>query len=195
SPASNWCSIWTSPRTEVYARLELESADATPAPLRLDGEGLELIELRLDGKRLGPADYHVDVHALQLSKLPARCVLESRVRIRPQANTALEGLYLSGSAERGFLLTQCEAQGFRHITYFLDRPDVLTRYSVELRADAARFPVLLAGGNAAGSGALVDGRHWARFDDPHPSPRICSRWWPDACNASSSPTPPPRAAR
>ncbi|MHB1897600.1 MAG: aminopeptidase N, partial [Metallibacterium sp.] len=110
--------------TEVYARLELESADATPAPLRLDGEGLELIELRLDGKRLGPADYHVDVHALQLSKLPARCVLESRVRIRPQANTALEGLYLSGSAERGFLLTQCEAQGFRHITYFLDRPDV-----------------------------------------------------------------------
>ena len=156
--------------TEVYARLELESADATPAPLRLDGEGLELIELRLDGKRLGPADYHVDVHALQLSKLPARCVLESRVRIHPQANTTLEGLYLSGSAERGFLLTQCEAQGFRHITYFLDRPDVLTRYSVELRADAARFPVLLAGGNAAGSGALADGRHWARFDDPHPRP-------------------------
>ena len=156
--------------TEVYARLELESADATPAPLRLDGEGLELIELRLDGKRLGPADYHVDVHALQLPKLPARCVLESRVRIHPQANTTLEGLYLSGSAERGFLLTQCEAQGFRHITYFLDRPDVLTRYSVELRADAARFPVLLAGGNAVGSGALADGRHWARFDDPHPRP-------------------------
>ncbi|MDE3141171.1 MAG: aminopeptidase N, partial [Pseudomonadota bacterium] len=119
--------------TEVYARLELESASATPTPLRLDGEGLELIELRLNGKRLGPLGYRVEAHALELSDLPASCALESRVRIRPQANTALEGLYLSGSAERGFLLTQCEAQGFRHITWFLDRPDVLTRYSVELR--------------------------------------------------------------
>jgi aminopeptidase N len=156
--------------TEVYARLELESASATPTPLRLDGEGLELIELRLNGKRLGPLGYRVEAHALELSDLPASCALESRVRIRPQANTALEGLYLSGSAERGFLLTQCEAQGFRHITWFLDRPDVLTRYSVELRADAARFPVLLAGGNAVGSGMLAEGRHWARFEDPHPKP-------------------------
>ncbi len=75
-----------------------------------------------------------------------------------------------GSREAGFLLTQCEAEGFRHITFFPDRPDVLARYTVTLRADRERFPVLLAGGNPDGSGELADGRHWARFVDPHPKP-------------------------
>jgi aminopeptidase N len=92
------------------------------------------------------------------------------VRIHPATNTALEGLYLSGSREAGFLLTQCEAEGFRHITFFPDRPDVLTRYTVTLQAERARFPVLLAGGNPDGAGELPDGRHWARFVDPHPKP-------------------------
>jgi aminopeptidase N len=92
------------------------------------------------------------------------------VRIQPAANTTLEGLYLSGSREHGFLLTQCEAEGFRHITFFPDRPDVLARYTVSLRAERERFPVLLAGGNPAGHGDLPDGRHWARFVDPHPKP-------------------------
>ncbi|MGH8126196.1 MAG: aminopeptidase N, partial [Rhodanobacteraceae bacterium] len=92
------------------------------------------------------------------------------VRIDPTRNTQLCGLYLSGSREHGFLLTQCEAQGFRRITFFPDRPDVLSRYDVTLTADRARFPVLLAGGEEVESGELDDGRHYARFVDPHPRP-------------------------
>ena len=97
-------------------------------------------------------------------------VLETLVRVKPSGNTKLEGLYLSGTPEAGFLLTQCEAEGFRRITYFPDRPDVLARYTVTLRADRERFPVLLAGGNPDGAGELEDDRHWARFVDPHPKP-------------------------
>ena len=95
----------------------------------------------------------------------------------------MQGLYLSGSPEQGFLLTQCEAEGFRHITWSIDRPDVLARYTVTLRADRQRFPVLLAGGDLDGEGVLDDGRHWARYVDPQPKPsylfalvagRLCS---------------------
>ena len=157
-------------QTEVHARLALEAAGDAPPPLRLDGEDLELLELRVDGRAPPAGSWRQDAQGLTLSALPRRCVVETRVRIRPEANTALEGLYLSGSRENGFLLTQCEAEGFRRITFFPDRPDVLARYTVELRADAGRFPVLLAGGNPAGSGALPGGRHFARFADPHPRP-------------------------
>ena len=157
-------------QTEVRARLLLETAAAAPQPLHLDGEDLELLEVCVDGRVLAAGEYRQTAHGLTLPALPPRCMLETRVRIRPAANTALEGLYLSGSPDNGFLLTQCEAEGFRRITYFLDRPDVLACYTVELRADAARFPVLLAGGNPTGSGPLPGGRHFARFLDPHPRP-------------------------
>src|SRR6185312_7313810 len=131
--------------TRVHSRLAL--ARDRSEPLRLDGEDVELAAVRLDGS-----------------------VLELDVRLDPTHNSQLSGLYLSGAREHGFLLTQCEAQGFRRITFFPDRPDVLARYDVTLVADRARFPVLLAGGEEVESGDLGDGRHFARFVDPHPKP-------------------------
>ncbi|HEX5304469.1 MAG TPA: M1 family aminopeptidase, partial [Dyella sp.] len=154
--------------TEVTARLHLRG-DAD-APLRLDGEGLELLSIALDEQPLDAAAWRYADGVLEVHGARDGSVLSTRVRLHPAANTALEGLYLSGSREAGFLLTQCEAEGFRHITFFPDRPDVLTRYTVTLQADRARFPVLLAGGNPDGAGELPDGRHWARFVDPHPKP-------------------------
>jgi aminopeptidase N len=155
--------------SEVAARLLLHGADPTQ-PLELDGEDLELLAVTLDGQALTPDAYEVDARRLTIRGARDGSVLETRVRIHPAANTALEGLYLSGSRETGFLLTQCEPQGFRHITYFPDRPDVQSRYTVTLRANRERFPVLLAGGNPDGAGELPDGRHWARYVDPHRKP-------------------------
>jgi aminopeptidase N len=156
--------------TEITSRLTLRHDAAQALPLRLDGEGLELLAISLDGHLLDAADYRYEHGVLEVQGARDGSVLETRVRVRPAANTALEGLYLSGPRETGFLLTQCEAEGFRHITFFPDRPDVLARFTVTLRADRTRFPVLLAGGNPDGSGELPDGRHWARFVDPHPKP-------------------------
>ena len=156
--------------TEVFSRLHLRRDPAQDTPLRLDGEGLELLSVTLDGEALDGGRYRQSAEALEVDGARDGSVLETRVRLAPAANTALEGLYLSGSRDTGFLLTQCEAEGFRHITFFPDRPDVLASYTVTLRADKARFPVLLAGGNPAGAGELADGRHWARFVDPHPKP-------------------------
>ncbi|WP_426661022.1 aminopeptidase N [Rhodanobacter aciditrophus] len=155
---------------EVAARLLLRRDPAQDEPLRLDGENLELLSIALDGRPLPVDAYRLIDGGLEVDGARDGSVLETRVRVHPAANTALEGLYLSGPRDTGFLLTQCEAQGFRHITYFLDRPDVQSSYSVTLRADRARFPVLLAGGNPDGAGELDGGRHWARFVDPHPKP-------------------------
>lgn len=157
--------------TEVTAQLQLErDADRPRAPLRLHGEGLELLGICLDGKSLEADAWTFNDGVLEVAGVPDRAVLETRVRLDPARNTTMEGLYLSGTRESGFLLTQCEAEGFRHITFFPDRPDVLARFTVTLRADRERFPVLLAGGNPDGAGELENGRHWARFVDPHPRP-------------------------
>ncbi len=156
--------------TRVQARLTVCRGADPSAPLHLDGEQLELVELRLDGELLCAHQYRHDARGLTVPGVRDGSVVETVVRLRPFANTALQGLYWSGSREDGFLLTQCEAQGFRRISYFPDRPDVLARYSVTLRADQARYPVLLANGNPAGAGALPDGRHFARWEDPHPKP-------------------------
>jgi aminopeptidase N len=156
--------------TELTARLLLRRDPAQQLPLRLDGENLQLLSIALDGVQLPATAYRYAGNVLEVDGAHDGSVLETRVRLRPAANTALEGLYLSGSHESGFLLTQCEAEGFRHITFFPDRPDVQSGYRVTLRADRARFPVLLAGGNPDGSGELEGGRHWARFVDPHPKP-------------------------
>ncbi|MBE5317049.1 MAG: aminopeptidase N [Xanthomonadales bacterium] len=154
-------------RTLVESELFLEPERSRRGePLELDGEGLELEWLELDGRRLESGDYHYDGHRLRIEGLRQPCVLRSRVAIAPSANTALEGLYTSGA----LLLTQCEAEGFRRITFFIDRPDVLSVYAVELRAERARYPVLLANGNPAGSGELDRGRHYTRWQDPHPKP-------------------------
>jgi aminopeptidase N len=157
--------------TIVSARLDVEQdASAAAEPLRLDGDGLELLELRVDGRALTADAYALEAHALTIPGIRGRAVVETRARIVPERNTALQGLYVSGSGDARFLLTQCEAEGFRRITWFVDRPDVLARYTVTLRADKARFPLLLANGNADGGGDLADGRHWARFVDPFPKP-------------------------
>ncbi len=153
--------------TEVSSRLHLTAASGKDGEtLRLDGEGLELLSIAVDGEVLPTARYRQDDNALTISGLPARCVLETKVRIHPDKNTQLEGLY----ASRGLLITQCEAEGFRRITYFLDRPDVMAKWRITLRADAERFPVLLANGNPLKSGSLEGGRHYAVWENPHPTP-------------------------
>ena len=139
---------------------------APETPLILDGEGLQLIAISLDGRALSEADYEVDDRTLRISGFPADGVLEVVTEIAPRANTKLEGLYVSGDV----LCTHCEAEGFRRITYFPDRPDVMARYTVRLTADKARFPVLLSNGNLIDSHDVGDGRHTAVWEDPFPKP-------------------------
>jgi aminopeptidase N len=149
--------------TRVRARLHLRR-DA-PGPLRLDGESLELRSIAVDGRPLDPAEYSLDSEGLTLPSPPETFVLDTEVQIDPSANTALEGLYVSG----GRFCTQCEAEGFRKITFFPDRPDVLSRYTVRIEADRV-FPRLLSNGNRLEAGALADGRHYAVWRDPFPKP-------------------------
>ncbi len=157
--------------TLVSARLHvIQDPAQADVGLRLDGENVELLEIRLDGRVLASDEYRIEAAQLFLDALRGQAVIETRSRIRPADNKAMQGLYLSGGPEQGFLLSQCEAEGFRHITWSIDRPDVLARYTVTLRADRARFPVLLAGGNVDAAGELADGRHWVRVVDPQPKP-------------------------
>jgi aminopeptidase N len=156
--------------TEVSSRLLLRRDPGQSLPLRLDGENLQLLSIVLDGTPLPDTAYRYMDSVLEVDGARDGSVLETRVRLKPAANTTMEGLFFSGKRESGFLLTQCEAEGFRHITFFTDRPDVQSLYTVTLRADKARFPVLLAGGNADGFGELDDGRHWSRFIDPYRKP-------------------------
>ena len=156
--------------TSVAAHLTVRrnpDAAVAAAPLRLDGDELELVALMLDGRPLAPGDYRIAADgALVVPGVPDSFALDIHTRIVPERNTALSGLYVSG----GNFCTQCEPEGFRRITYFADRPDVMARYTVTMRADRTRFPVLLSNGNPAGAGDLSDGRHWARWVDPHPKP-------------------------
>ena len=141
-------------------------SDRPAAPLVLDGHHMELVSVALDGEALGGNRYTVDDASLTLGDVPDGFTLEIVTRIEPHKNTALEGLYTSG----GNFCTQCEAEGFRRITYFLDRPDVMARYSTTIIADKAKNPVLLSNGNLAETGDAGNGRHWAKWDDPWPKP-------------------------
>jgi len=156
--------------TTVHSRLAVVRhhgpGAAGPPPLVLDGQQLELLRLRLDGEELDPGRYTVDPDHLTLFEPPEIFTLAVVTRIRPQDNTALEGLYTSS----GNFCTQCEAEGFRKITYFPDRPDVMAVYTTTLTADSARYPVLLSNGNLVARGELEDGRHWATWHDPFPKP-------------------------
>ena len=156
--------------TELSSRLLLRRDGEQSSPLRLDGEHLELLWIALDGEPLAQSAYRYADGVLEVDGARDGSVLQTRVRLKPAANTTMEGLFFSGKRDSGFLLTQCEAEGFRHITFFPDRPDVQSLFSVTLRADKERFPVLLAGGNADGAGDLEDGRHWACFVDPYRKP-------------------------
>ena len=156
-------------QTEVEAELSVRrnpAATRGDGHLRLDGEQLTLEAISLNDRPLTPAEFQVEEDHLVVHRVPDRFRLRTRVRLSPSANTALEGLYVSG----GMLCTQCEAEGFRRITYFLDRPDVMATYRVSLIADPERYPVLLANGNPAGEERLEDGRHCVHWEDPFPKP-------------------------
>jgi aminopeptidase N len=155
--------------TLVTARSTVRRTGAQATPLELDGEDLALVDVAIDGRVLAAAEYEVLSRGLRIAQVPPAFELTVRTRLVPSANTTLMGLYVSN----GNFFTQCEAQGFRRITYFPDRPDVMARYTVTLRAERDRFPVLLANGNLVAQGDDVDGRpgwHWARWDDPFPKP-------------------------
>jgi aminopeptidase N len=154
--------------TTVHAEMEFllkDDGDGTQ-DIILNGSELQLISLMLNDRILSEKDYFVDGERLTIPAAPSKSVLKTEVLIHPAANTALEGLYLSGD----FLLTQCEAQGFRKITWFPDRPDVMTTYRVTLEADKSEFPVLLSNGNETNRGDLPAGRHWVSWEDPFPKP-------------------------
>jgi len=153
----------------VKSRLGMRRNPAAAAgnpPLKLDGEALTLVSVAVNGEKLGPNRYQLDAQSLTISDLPRDFVLDIETRIEPQNNTELSGLYKSG----GNFTTQCEAEGFRRITYFLDRPDVMARYTTTIVADAQRYPVLLSNGNPVDSGVSSHGRHWSKWQDPHPKP-------------------------
>ena len=132
--------------------------------LALDGEHLQLVSVSIDG--VACEQYELTDNQLRLSNLPAECVLTIVTDLDAAGNTALEGLYKSGDA----YCTQCEAEGFRRITYYLDRPDILARYSTRITADKARYPYLLSNGNKVDSGDLDGGRHFVQWQDPFPKP-------------------------
>ncbi len=152
-------------RARMLIRRNPESIDAA-GPLVLPGENQELLGVSLEERRLGPDEYRLDDSVLTLDQVPEQFELTVESRNRPQDNTALEGLYRSG----GNFFTQCEPEGFRRITYYPDRPDVLARFTTTIEADRARFPVLLSNGNRIAEGEAGDGRHFVTWQDPFPKP-------------------------
>ena len=152
--------------TGVASRLAVRRNPASadkPADLVLDGKKLELVSILLDDQT---PTYETDAESLTIRNVPDRFVLNIDTNIRPQDNTELTGLYVS----RDLYCTQCEAEGFRRITYFLDRPDVMSRYTTTIVADHALAPVLLSNGNLIASGDLGEGRRFAKWEDPFPKP-------------------------
>jgi aminopeptidase N len=151
-------------RTTVRSTLQLR-ARGEGRTLRLDGSDLELLSIVLDGRPLGADEYRLDAASLTL-ETPEQCELVITTAIEPAANTALEGLYLSS----GNFCTQCEAEGFRRITFYPDRPDVLSVFTTTIVADKEKYPQLLANGNRIETGNLDDGKHYAVWHDPFPKP-------------------------
>ncbi len=155
-------------RTIVKSRLAIRRANcAEPgAPLVLDGEGLDLIKVAIDEDALDASEYALTDKTLTIKAPPQAFTLDIETACSPEANTALSGLYISN----GMFCTQCEAEGFRRITYFLDRPDCLSKFTVRIEADKGAYPVLLSNGNMLAAGGLPGGRHFAQWADPHPKP-------------------------
>jgi len=154
-------------RTRVHARFEVErNVDGGLPPLLLNGQELSLISVAIDGVELGPGEYRLDDETLTLFPRSPRFTVDVVSECRPAENSALMGLYVSGDS----LFTQCEAEGFRRITWYPDRPDVMSRYTVTLRADKASYPLLLSNGNLVAGSQLEEGRHEAVWEDPHPKP-------------------------
>ncbi|MDR7024912.1 aminopeptidase N [Pseudomonas peli] len=155
--------------TLVHAQLVMRRNPAAGSglpPLVLDGQQLELLSVALDDRELSAGDYQLSDSHLTLQPTAASFVIDSSVRIHPESNTALEGLYKSS----GMFCTQCEAEGFRKITYYLDRPDVMSKFTTTLSAAQHDYPVLLSNGNPIASGNEEGGRHWATWEDPFMKP-------------------------
>ncbi len=157
-------------KSQVMARIVFERREGVSAnaPLELDGDGLILLSVAINGKALRSNEYEATPDGLLLRNLPVdkRFSIEIGTEIDPDTNKALMGLYRSGN----IYCTQCEAEGFRRITYFHDRPDILAVYSVRIEAKRLEAPILLSNGNPMKSGDLVDGWHFAEWHDPHPKP-------------------------
>ncbi|MEL8054991.1 MAG: aminopeptidase N [Pseudomonadota bacterium] len=147
-------------KTKMQVRRVREGA------LVLDGVKIKLNAVSVDGVTLAPSDYQLSDEALTLTDVPDRFTLETDVTIDPSSNTELSGLYISG----GRFCSQCESTGFRRITYWPDRPDVMSTFKVRIEADKAKYPILLSNGTAGESGDLDNGRHFAEWDDPHLKP-------------------------
>ncbi|MBC3869063.1 aminopeptidase N [Undibacterium oligocarboniphilum] len=153
--------------THVATRLTMRrNHDSAEKDLVLFGASLKLLQLRMNGVNLKKSAYSIDGEIMRIPNAPDQVVLEIETRIQPVKNTSLSGLY----ASNGNFITQCEAEGFRKITWFPDRPDVMAKYTVMLRADKKKFPVLLANGNLIEQGDLGDGRHFAKWEDPFKKP-------------------------
>jgi aminopeptidase N len=153
--------------TRVAARLTLKrNPEGRINDIVLYGDALQLVALRMNGKPLSRRAYRLHEGELRISGAPESVTLEIETALHPDANTSLMGLYVSN----GNFFTQCEAEGFRKITYFPDRPDVMARYTVMLRADKQLYPVLLSNGNLVEQGDLGDGRHYALWEDPFMKP-------------------------
>ncbi|HBP48050.1 aminopeptidase N [Pseudomonas sp. FSL R10-0056] len=155
--------------TLVHAQLLMRRNPARGAglpALALDGQQLELLSVSLDDIELTAEDYQLSDSHLILHPTSEQFVVDTSVRIHPESNTALEGLYKSG----GMFCTQCEAEGFRKITYYLDRPDVMSKFTTTVVAEQHSYPILLSNGNPIASGPDEDGRHWATWEDPFMKP-------------------------
>lgn len=150
--------------TRVVSELKVQRQGAATAPLELDGEHMQLLEVTIDGQPF--TDYQQTDSGLTLNEVPDAFTLRIITEINPAENKALEGLYLSN----GVYCTQCEAEGFRRITYYLDRPDVLARFTVKITGDKASLPTMLANGNPVDKGINDDGTHWILWQDPFPKP-------------------------
>lgn len=153
--------------TVVKSRIQFNyNNDSSHQSLELNGVDLELLRISINGKKLNPDEYSLSNEILTIHAVPEKFELQVENKIYPSKNTALEGLYQSGN----FFLTQCEAEGFRKITYYPDRPDVMAPFDVTLVADKEKYPVLLSNGNLVSSGDLKNGKHYAKWSDPHPKP-------------------------
>lgn len=150
-------------KTHVTSRLQIVRQGDEKSPLVLNGKDMDLVSVKLNGD---DTEYSVDSEKLTIENVPEKFELDLVVDIDPAKNTALEGLYVSN----GMYCTQCEAQGFRRITYFIDRPDVMATYKVRIEADKDKYPVLLSNGNNVATGNLENGRHFSQWHDPFPKP-------------------------
>lgn len=160
------CFDLTEEVTTVTSTLKIKRNGSHQKPLILDGEELKLLEVSLDGEMLDPSRYQLEKETLRILDVLDQFTLKIKNQITPQTNTRLMGIFKSGS----LFCSQCEPQGFRRITYFIDRPDVLSHFTVTIEADKTRYPVLLSNGNLVAQGELENGRHWVKWIDPFKKP-------------------------